>query len=426
MTTDWSVIDNKLLDPAWYTTQEYHEVFRRLRDEDPVHWTENDAYGRHHWTITRYDHVKEYLLDHTRFSSRWDTRVPRSPKRRTPEERHEQGWDISIATNDEPIHSLYRRPMNKYFSVPAVNRLSDDFNKIVDEVITEIAEQGSCDFVEDVAAQVPTRVILRMLGVPESDWPYLHEASWQWLAAADPKWTIDGDEVKTSLHGHKKLLDYCTELALERRKNPKDDFATVIANMEIDGDKLSVHEMRVWFVTMIGGGVETTRNAAAVGMWLFMRHPDQRDLLLRDPRLTKSAVEEVLRWTTPAKNRLRVATQDFDFHGRRIRTGDWVVAFLASANKDERVFPDPHRFDITRSPNPHLSLGEGIHLCLGRHLARLELEILFPKVLRAFPDMRPAKEGEPAWIADRSVTGFTELPVTYTPVADPRRVLAQS
>ncbi|KAF0957988.1 cytochrome P450 [Rhodococcus sp. T7] len=416
--TDWSEIDNKLLDPTWYTKpEEFHAGFRQLRDEDPIHWTENDAYGRHHWSITRYDDVKEYLLDPARLSSREDTRVPRSPKRRTPEEKHAQGWDIQIATTDDPLHNLYRRPINKHFSVPAIARLANDVERIVDEILAEVSERGSCDLIEDIAAQLPGKVVFRMLGVPESDWNYLQEACWQWLAAADPRFTIDGDEVATSLYGQKKLLEYGTELALERRRNPKDDFATVIGNLEIDGDKLSLHEMKVWFTTMIGGGLETTRNAGGVGLWLFMQHPDQRQLLIDDPSLVKGAVEEVLRWASPAKNRLRVATENFDFHGKRIRAGDWVVAFLASANHDERVFEDPHKFDIRRTPNPHLALGEGIHLCLGRNLARLELATLFRKTLAALPDLHPVDSGEPTWIADRSVTGFTTLPVEYTPVS---------
>ncbi|MDF2046463.1 MULTISPECIES: cytochrome P450 [Microbacterium] len=415
--TDWHAIDNKLLDPHWYTTREYHDVFKTMRDEDPVHWTENERYGRPHWSITRYDDVKDYLLRDDLFSNRWDTRVTRSPKRRTPEERHAQGWDINPATNDNPVHDLYRAPINKHFSVPAIGRLGSDVSGIVDEIIADVAERGECDLVEDIAAELPVKVILRMLGVPESDWPYLREASWQWLASADPRWVIDNDPVATYNVGMGKLLDYCQDLAIARRKDPKDDFATVIGQLQIDGDELSIHEMRMWFTTMIGGGLETTRNAAAVGLWAFMLNPDQRTALLDDPSLTKPAIEEVLRWATPTKSRLRVATRDFDLNGKRIKTGDWAVGFLASANKDETVFPDPHRFDITRTPNDHLAFGTGIHLCLGRALARLELASLIPRVLQTFPDLRPVSDAEPNWIADYGVNGFTSMQVAYTSVS---------
>lgn len=306
--------------------------------------------------------------------------------------------------------------MNKHFSVPAVRRLADDVDKIVDEIIAEVAGKGECDLVEDLAAPLPMKVILRMLGVPPEDWEELRGACWRMLAPADPRWIIDDDDVATHLLGLNTLLDYCADLALKRREDPQDDFATVVATLRADGDLLSLHEMRSWFLIMITGGLETSRNALTVGTWAFLRNPDQRDLLLRDPSLVDSMVEEVLRWSTPSKHRLRVATQDFDFHGRRVRSGDWVVAFLASANRDERVFDDPHCFDIRRTPNEHLTFSTGSHLCLGRSLARLELATFFPKVLATLPDLEVTDSGEPAWIADRNVTGFTSMAVRYTPV----------
>lgn len=414
--TDWHEIDNSLLDPQYYTRSDYHEAFRQMRDEDPVRMVRDESYGKDYWAVTRYDDVCEYLVSPQDFSSRWDTRVPRTPKRVIPEMRHELAFDVQIARLDAPMHDVYRRPVNKHFTVPAIGKMKHDIETIVDDILTEVAERGECDLVEDIAAELPVRVILNMLGVPQEDWPYLREASWQFLAAADPRWMINGDQVETMQFGLGKLLDYCTKLALERRENPKDDFATAIGDLEVDGDKLSIHEMRSWFVTLIGGGLETTRNAASVGLWKLMTMPEQRSLLLADPGLTKSAVEEILRWVTPAKNRLRIANRDMDFHGRRVKAGDWVVGFLASANKDERQFDDPHAFDVRRGPNRHLSLGLGVHLCLGRAMARLELETLVPRVLATLPDLHPTIEGEPAWIADTSVTGFTALPVAFTPV----------
>ena len=172
--------------------------------------------------------------------------------------------------------------------------------------------------------------------------------------------------------------------------------------------------MRSYFTIIIGGGLETTRNTAAVGLWLFLKNPDQRRLLLEDPSLINSAIDEVLRWVSPARTRFRIAMADVEIGGKEIRTGDWVFGSQASANFDETVFAEPEKFDITRNPNPHLSFGEGIHLCLGRYLARLELACLFPKVLAAFPDMQIAEE--PEWIPDNITTGFSKFDVTYTPL----------
>lgn len=263
---DLDLFNTKIMDPDWFTDLDHLSAFRQMRDEDPVRWVEDPVYGKDFWFLTRYDHVTEYFLDPQRLSVRFDTRIPRSPKRRTPEERHEQLFDVRLSTTDDPIHNLYRRPMNKHFSVPAVSKLTSDIERIVDEIITTTGPRGECDFVDDFASALPMNVIFNMLGVPREDWEMLNVASWQWMSGSDPKYMIDGDDVATSLHGLNTLIEYCTELAIERRSNPRDDFATVIANTPVDGEPMSIHEMKMWFVTMIGGGAETTRNAAAVGM----------------------------------------------------------------------------------------------------------------------------------------------------------------
>src|SRR5690606_698355 len=158
-----------------------------------------------------------------------------------------------------------------------------------------------------------------------------------------------------------------------------------------------------------------------VGIWLFLTHPEQRRLMAEDPGLVKGAVEEVLRWTTPTRNRLRIANADHDFHGKRIRAGDWVVGMLPAANRDERVFEHPDRFDVRRTPNEHLSFGAGIHMCLGRALARLELATLLPRVFEVLPDIELATPDDPPWIVDASASGFSRMPVVFTPAEVPVR-----
>ncbi|MBB6407152.1 cytochrome P450 [Arthrobacter sp. AZCC_0090] len=407
--TDWHEIDNQLTDPAWYGKGDSHRTFKLLRDEDPVHWTQDDRYGRHYWTLTRHEDIKNYLLDDQLYSNRIDTRIPRSSKRRTPEQRHQLGFDVLMTANDNPLHDLYRRPLNKHFSVPAVGRLKSQIDAVVDGIIAEACERDEVDVVDNIAEELSARVILTMLGAPPEDWDMLREATSQKMAAADPRYIIDNDHIKTYQIGAQRLYDYSQRLTQERRKDPKDDLATVIAQMQIDGDPLSPHESATYCSLMISGGLESTRNTAAVGLWAFMNNPEQRTLLLEDPSLTKSTVEEVIRWVSPGSGRLRVATRDFELHGKTIRQNDWIIAFLASANRDERVFENPEKFDIRRNPNPHLGLGEGLHMCLGRNLARLELASFFPKFLRAFPDIELT--ADPEWIPDANVTGFRTMPV---------------
>jgi cholest-4-en-3-one 26-monooxygenase len=411
--SDWAEIDNALLDPQWYAADDHHEAFRRLRDEDPVHWTQDDRFGKHYWTLTRYDDVKNYLLDHHSFSSRWHTHVPRSPKRMTPEERHAQYLDVAIALNDNPVHDLYRRPVNKHFSMPAISKMQEHISASIDKVLDQAAEQGHCDVVEDLALGVPTNVVFTWLGVPQEDWPELHEAVWQYSAAADPRFTIDGDEILTANTGQRRILEYCEGLAKARLKQPQDDFMTVIVNLEIDGEKMSMHEIISWFFFLISGALETTRNTISSGFWLLLNHPEQREKLVGDPALVKGAVEEILRWASPSRNRLRIASRDVEFGGRDIHAGDWVVAFLTSANRDERVFDDPHIFDITRTPNRHLALGEGIHLCLGRNLARLEVGTVLSKFFTRFDNVELS--GSAVKLPDALGNGFASLPVSFSP-----------
>jgi cholest-4-en-3-one 26-monooxygenase len=416
MTRDWASIDNRLLDPNWYASDAYHETFQMLRDEDPVHLSEDTHYGHPYWFVTRYDDIKELLFDPTRFSSRMATRVPRGGRRMTPEEKTALGFDINLAGTDDPVHNVYRRPINKHFSVPGVARLKADVAGYVDDLIADLADEREFDLVDRVCAELALRVILCLLGVPPEDWAHLKLAANRWATPADPRYTLDDDPVRTATIGNRDIAEYCIALAEKRRQDPQDDFATVVGNLEVDGDRLSIHEMRVYFFTMIAGGLESTRNAASVGLWSFLRNPAERARLVGDPSLVPSAVEEVVRWTSPVKQVLRIANDDIEFRGRHIRANDWVVLEVASANKDERVFAEPHRFDITRQPNDHLGLGTGIHACLGRALVRLELSTLFPKLLAAFPDLE-VLDREAHWIPDIHGTGLATLTVRHDPAA---------
>lgn len=373
--TDWTEIDNRLLDWEWYQDDACHAAFKQLRDQDPVHWTEDNRYGKSYWALTRYDDCRDYLLNDLAFSNRWDTHVPSSPQRMTPEERYAIGMDVAIAMIDNPAHDVYRRPLNKHFSVPAIARLKDLIHSSVDEVLAEVAEQPTCEVVSGIALDLPTRIVLRWLGIPPDDWGPIHH------------W-VEGD-----VRSH-EIVAYAEQLARDRMENPRDDFASIVASMEIDGSPMSLHEVTSNIFFLISGALENTQKAISVGVWLLAAHPAQRKLLDDDPTLIKGAIEEILRWSNVSPTRLRIANENIEFGGKLIRAGDWVVGFLASANHDERVFPEPLQFDITRDPNPHLGFGTGIHTCLGRHLARLEMSVLLQKMFGEF-DVQFADE--PKW-----------------------------
>jgi cytochrome P450 len=229
----------------------------------------------------------------------------------------------------------------------------------------------------------------------------------------DPRFIIDNDPVKTAHDAHLQIMEYSESLAKKRMADPQDDFLSVVVNMEVDGGKLSLHEITSWFFFLISGALETTRNTISMGLWLFMQHPDQRHLLLSDPSLRKGAMEEVLRWVSPSRNRLRIVTEDTEWGGKEMRAGDWVVLYLPSANWDERQFENPERFDITRFPNNHLSLGDGIHFCLGRNLARLEMAELIPRTFEVLQNLELT--AEPTRIPDALGNGWSSMPVSFTP-----------
>lgn len=411
-TTDLASVDDLLMDPAWYAKNDWHPTFRMLRREDPVHWTDDRRYGHPYWAVTTFEPIREIYDRWDLFSSRMGTPVPpRSARRFTPEERYALALDVRAPTLDPPLHGLYRRPINKHFSVPAMARMTKDIDRFIEDLISEVAERETFDLIKDVAAQLPLRVIFSLLGVPEEDWPSLQASVSRYALGSDPEYTIDDDPVKTTMLGAREVDEYSGNLALSRREHPQDDLATVIGSLKIDGDNLSPHEMTSWFSTLIIGGLETSRNAIGTAVWQLLEHPEQRSMVLENEAIVPDAVEEVLRWGSPSRTVLRVANEDLEFHGKEMKAGDWVILFAASGNRDETVWEDPDRFDITRERKEHLALGHGIHKCLGRNLVRLELARFIPKFLSAFPKLAPA--AEPEWVADYNSNGIHHMPVTH-------------
>lgn len=409
---DWSFVEDGLLDAAWYAQGEPREALARLREKDPVHWAEPRTFDRPFWIVTSYEHVAAVLDDPIAFSSYRGSRPPRVVERLSGQQIFDIGQDAFIPNMDPPQHTVFRRPINKHFSVPSIARLRSQIEAIVDDLIAEAGTQDSIEFVEGLGGDVPMNVVLEFLGVPREDWDMLRGLVWQALAPADPRFTIEGrTPVETMVIARTQLNEYSVSLCRQRRAEPKDDFATVMSTIEIEGTRLDDHELAAWYSIIIIAGLESTRNAAAMGLWLFDRHRDQLALALENPDLWPSAVDEVLRWVTPVRARLRIARFDTELAGKSISAGDWVIPVISAANHDPSVFADPGRFDIRRDPNPYLSLGHGVHKCLGRALVRLELSILYRKFFAAFPDFSLPSGDTPDFILDHVMNGLVTLPV---------------
>jgi cholest-4-en-3-one 26-monooxygenase len=379
-------------------------MFALLRREDPVHWhPEPDGPG--FWCITRHADLVTVNRDWEVFSSA------------------EQGVNIpDIAPGDEmvremmlvmdpPRHTRYRLLVNKGFTPRMVGLLEDHLRAKARAIVDNVCERGSCDFVADIASELPLQAIAELMGVPQEDRHRLFEWSNRLVGFDDPEFQGSRED---GLHAAVEVYTYANQLAARRRDDPRDDIVTRLINAEIDGDRLSEAEFDMFFLLLAVAGNETTRNATAHGMKALIEHPDQYAALVANPDLVDSAVEEILRWATPVLHFRRTARRDYELGGRTIRAGDKVVMWHISANRDETVFEDPFRFDIRRSPNDHIAFGGGgPHFCLGANLARMELRLIFRELVTRLPDL--TLDGEVEFLRSNFIGGIKRMPVRFTP-----------
>ncbi|NBU56771.1 MAG: cytochrome P450, partial [Acidimicrobiia bacterium] len=277
------------------------------------------------------------------------------------------------------------------------------------QLIEEAIEAGSVDFVDKVSAELPLIAIAELVGIPVEDRRKVFDWSNAMIGANDPEY---GNDPEAGMVAATELYMYSNQLALERRANPKDDIITTLIS-EHDGDVLSEHEFDLFMMLLAVAGNETTRNGISHGVAAMIEHPDEWRRLQADPSLVTSAVEEILRWATPVNYFRRAATCDVELHGVTIAEGESVTMFYPSANRDERVFTDPDRFDIGRIPNPHVTFGGGgPHFCLGSNLARLEMRILFEELSKRVADVNLT--GEISKLQSSFIHGIKHLPVALT------------
>jgi cytochrome P450 len=387
-----------------------YAAWKVLRAHAPVHWNPKDDSG--YWSITRYqDALSVYRNPHT-FSSERGIALNYGL---TDEESMAQqaGFGQMLIVTDPPRHTRMRQIVNKRFTRAALAPHEPHVRAVATEILDAVAARGECDFVVDVAAKLPTAVICEMLGIPKADWDMMFTVANMSIGTHDPEYQIDGDAYETGRQAQLNCFNYFVNIIADRRKNPGADLVSALVHGEIDGQKLTDMEILFNCFLLIIGGQETTRNATSGGMLALMENPAQRQRLTRDRSLLPTAVEEVLRYTSPITHIMRTATQDIEMHGQRIKAGDRVVIWNAAANRDEAQFPDPDRFDIGRTPNEHVALGHGEHFCLGANLARMELRVMLDEVLNRLPDLEPA--GDVQRLYSNFVAGIKHMPVRFPP-----------
>lgn len=385
-----------LSDPELYASGDPHAVWTYLRANAPVFFQKH-GYGPGFWAVTRYDDI-------VALSS--DRRLSSSGGRTTTGERREPGSvaaDILVVT-DPPRHTQLRALVNKVFTPRVVASLEPYVQRIVDDLVVDLRERGSCDFATDVAAKIPFTVICQLLGVPESDRGALSHAVGHFMESR----AHVHDEARNDI----ELGRYFLDLANERRAAPRDDLVSRLVHAEVDGERLSDADVLALAMLLFIAGSETTMNGMSGGMHALIEHPDQLRRLDDEPKLWPKAVEEILRWVSPVLNGMvRTAIEDIDARGTHIAAGDKVTLWYPSANRDEDAFVDPFAFDVGRDPNPHVTFGAGIHFCLGASLARLEIRVALQTMTSAFEDIQI--DGDVTRLRSNVSNAIEHLPVRY-------------
>ena len=383
-----------------------HETFRALRREQPVAWHEGDVYGGPgYWIVSRYDDIRFVSKNPGLFASGPGNLIEQRPPAEVELLR-------SMITMDPPDHPRYRKLVSSGFTPSATARLEDKTRTRVRAILDAVAHKGECDFVTDVAAELPLQVIADLLGVPQEDRHQLFDWSNKLLGSEDPEY---GNDVTVAMAAGMEMMQYAHRLSARKQDEPGDDLVTALMTGDVKGEGLGMLEYGSFFLLLAVAGNETTRNLISHGLLLLLDHPEERQRLADDPSLLPSAIEEMLRMSAPVMYFRRTATQDTEIGGVAIREGDKVTLWYPSGNRDEDVFADPDRFDIARNPNEHLAFGHGQHFCLGAHLARMEIRVMFEEILRRLPDIELA--GDVRTLRSHFINGIKSIPVCFTPEA---------
>lgn len=391
-------------------------AFTTLRAEDPLAFFEEPDIpgiprGPGYYCLTRQADVVEASRHPDLFCSGQGTNIPDMPPMFNE-------FFGSMINMDDPRHARMRRIVSRGFTPRQLSQLQGDVEGIAAEVVDDIIEKGECDFVTEVAAALPLRIILDLMGIPRSEERFVFDRTNVILGLSDPEYVPDQTAtgiITAALTAGQELASLVAELGTARQAEPTDDVISALVNTEVDGESLSPEELGSFFILLVVAGNETTRNAIAHGALALARHPEQRQIWADDlDGVTPTAVEEIVRWATPVQHFRRTVTRDGARLGdQEFSEGDKVVLWYRSANRDERVFDDPFRFDVRRTPNDHVGFGgPGPHFCLGAHLARREVGVMMRELITRVPDLEP---GEPDLLRSSFIHGVKRLPATFTP-----------
>jgi len=400
----------EIIDAHVYALRGYpHDLWSALRRDAPLRWFEGEGV-KPFWAVTRHRDVRAIGEQPTRFLN-----APRIMA--DLDVRPNLVWSRHLLNMDPPDHASFRKLASHRFTPRGLERMRRDIEQITRDLLDAMMGDGGeqqGDLVERLSAPLPLQVLAELLGVPREMWPTMFDWTNRVIGSADPEYQEAGDDAfRTAQKARLQLFGYFAEMARARRANPTDDIVSVVANAKIGGESLPERELLSFYFLLVVAGNETTRNALTGGLLAFLEHPEQWERLRRDPSLVDSAVEEIVRWTTPVIQFCRTPVEDVEIRGKKIRAGDNLCLFYPSANRDEEVFPEPQRFDIRRSPNDHVAFGYGEHYCLGANLARMELQEIFRELVTRFDGLE--RTAVPRRLRSNFINGVKEMRVRFEP-----------
>ncbi|MAG29915.1 MAG: cytochrome P450 [Deltaproteobacteria bacterium] len=397
----------RLIDPQAYAEHGYpFKEWATLRREDPLAYFEPKGWPPF-WAVTKHADIIEISKQPDAFLNAPGMTLVAS---RTEEE--SSAPEIKTIINmDPPQHKKFRQIASPFFTPRAIGELDPLVRETARKLVDGLGASGECDFITEIASIHPLKVIARILGVPESDEPFILKLTNELFGSADPEFQRSDDQMEATRGLFMEFWAYFGKVMEDRRARPRDDLASVFANARIDGKPMGELETMGYCLITFTAGHETTRGSIGGGLQALIENPDQLERWGREPELTPRAIDEIVRIVTPVNHMVRTASRDYVLRGKQIREGDRLALFYASANRDEELFEAPDEVRLDRHPNRHLGFGIGEHFCLGSHLARLTSGSLFREFLTRLEHIEPA--GEPERVASNLVPGIKHMPIRY-------------
>lgn len=388
-----------------------YALFDHLREHDPICWVEHDEY-RPFWALTRYDDIKRIGSANNEFLSAPRTvLVPEAVEQMLLENFGTPNGLETLIHMDRPKHLKLRKVSRDWFLPRSIDSLEAEVRELATEYVDRMRDMdGSCDFVRDIALYYPLRIILSILGLPREAEETMLKLTQEMFGGQDPA-LQRGEEMGAGLQVLTDFGNFFNDVIADRKINPKEDLATVLANAEVDGQPMNALDQMSYFIITASAGHDTTSASISGGLKALLEHPQQMALWRDNPDMDIGAAKELIRWTSPVRHMVRTATQDFELHGKQIKAGDNIALWYPAANRDPDAFESPNTLDLTRDPKQQLAFGYGSHMCLGQHLAAMEVACFFRELLPRLDNIELS--GQADWIHAIFVGGLKSLPVSY-------------